>query len=251
MEAPERLLKFSKCHKNDAKILCIHTDTLAKNKGSIMTNQVTFYTHPMSRGRVVRWMLEECAVPYEAMILDYGTSMKAESYLAINPMGKVPAIVHGGQVVTEMAAICAYLADAFPQANLAPDVRSPERGAYYRWLFFNSGPVEVALTAKILGTLAPADKAMFVGYGSLDDVLKNLEIGIADMLRRGGHVCGQQFTAADVLLAGHLNFQMGVGALEKRPVFEDYVAPIVQRPAFQQATAIDDALIAAMKKSSN
>lgn len=214
-----------------------------------MSNQVTFYTHPYSRGRMVRWMLEECAAPYEQVLLEYGGSMKAESYLAINPMGKVPAIVHRGQVVTEAMAICSYLADAFPEANLAPDVRSPERAAYYRWMYFNAGPLEAALTAKVIGALAPADKASFVGYGRLEDVIKTLEIGVADMQRRGGYVCGQQFSAADVVLAGSLNFYMSVGALDKRPVFEDYVSPIVQRPASLKAVAIDDALAAAQQQA--
>ncbi len=106
-----------------------------------MTDKLVFYTHPMSRGRIVRWMLEEIGAPYETQVLDYGTTMKAPDYLAINPMGKVPAIMHGDSVVTECAAICAYLADAFPAAGLAPNVTSRDRGAYYRWLFFAAGPL--------------------------------------------------------------------------------------------------------------
>ena len=97
-----------------------------------MADELVFYTNPMSRGRIVRWMLEEVGVPYRTEILDYGTTMKQPDYLAINPMGKVPSLRHSAVVVTECAAICAYLADAFPGAQLAPPPRV--RGAYYRWL---------------------------------------------------------------------------------------------------------------------
>ena len=102
-----------------------------------MADDLIFYTNPMSRGQIVRWMLEEVGAPYEPRILDYGTTMKDTAYLAVNPMGKVPAIVHDGKVVTECAAICAYLADAFPAAGLAPD--PADRADYYRWLFFTAG----------------------------------------------------------------------------------------------------------------
>ena len=105
---------------------------------------LTFYTNPMSRGQTVRWMLEEFGEPYETEILQYGTTMKPEPYLSINPMGKVPAVRHGGKVVTEVAAICAYLADAFPAAGLAPPVA--DRADYYRFLFFAAGPLEQAFS---------------------------------------------------------------------------------------------------------
>src|SRR5579863_5971550 len=98
-----------------------------------MSDELVFYTNPMSRGRIVRWMLEEVGAPYRTEFLDYGGRMKAPDYLAINPMGKVPAITHGGVAVTEVAAICAYLADAFPEAGLAPPSGSKARGPYYRW----------------------------------------------------------------------------------------------------------------------
>src|ERR1700720_611696 len=120
-----------------------------------MTDELTFYTHPMSRGRIVRWMLEEIGRPYRTEVLDYGTTMKAPAYLAINPMGKVPAIRHGDTVVTEGAAICAYLADAFPQAGLAPPPGDRLRGPYYRWLFFSAGPVEAAVSNTALGFAVP------------------------------------------------------------------------------------------------
>src|SRR5882762_4414095 len=97
-----------------------------------MPDELTFYTHPMSRGRIARWMLEEIGQPYRTELLDYGTTMKAPAYLSINPMGKVPAIRHGDTVVTEGAAICAYLADAFPEARLAQPVAHRRRGPFYR-----------------------------------------------------------------------------------------------------------------------
>src|SRR6516162_8649199 len=113
-----------------------------------MADELVFYTNPQSRGRIVRWMLEEIGQPYRTEILEYGTTMKAPAYLAINPMGKVPAIRHGDTVVTEGAAICAYLADAFPDAGLAPPLHDHRRGPYYRWLFFAAGPLETALVNK-------------------------------------------------------------------------------------------------------
>jgi glutathione S-transferase len=113
-----------------------------------VTDELIFYTHPMSRGRIVRWMLEEIGHPYRTELLDFGTTMKAPEYLSLNPMGKVPAIRHGDTVVTECAAICAYLADAFPQAGLAPRPGDRLRGTYYRWMFFAAGPVEAAVKMK-------------------------------------------------------------------------------------------------------
>ena len=120
-------------------------------------------------------MLEEVGEPYETVLLDYGTTMKGADYLAVNPMGKVPAIRHGDTVVTEAAAICAYLADAFPDKGLAPPPASRERGPYYRWMFFAAGPVEAAVTGKSLGLLAPADKKMMAGYGSFEETIDALE----------------------------------------------------------------------------
>src|SRR5882757_3467076 len=133
-----------------------------------MPDELVFYTNPMSRGRIARWMLEEIGAPYRTEILDYGTTMKAPAYLAINPMGKVPAIKHGDTVVTESAAICAYLADAFPDAGLAPPAGSRLRGTYYRWLFFAAGPVEAAVTNKALKVEVSDEQRAFVGYGSFE-----------------------------------------------------------------------------------
>ena len=140
-----------------------------------MTDELVFYTHPMSRGRIVRWMLEEIGRPYRAEILDYGTTMKAPAYLAINPMGKVPALRHGDAIVTETAAICAYLADAFPDAGLAPPPGDRLRAPYYRWLFFAAGPLEAAATNKVMGFAVPPGREMMMGYGTYEAVIDALE----------------------------------------------------------------------------
>ena len=155
-------------------------------------------------------------------------------------MGKVPAIVHRGTIVTECAAICAYLADAFPQAGLAPAVNSVDRGPYYRWLFFAAGPLEAAVTDKALGVTIPADKAGMVGYGSLGQVLDTLE----GALEGRQYLVGDRFSAADLYLGSHLGWGMQFGTIEKRPAFEAFYARLDARPAAKKASAIDDALVA-------
>ena len=201
---------------------------------------VTFYTNPMSRGRIARWMLEEVGCDYETVPLDYGTTMKAADYLAINPMGKVPAIRHGETVVTECAAICAYLADAFPDAGLAPAL--PDRGAYYRWLFFAAGPVETAVTNNAMGFSVSTEKERSVGYGSLTHVLDTLEGLLADGRT---FVLGDDFSAADVYLGSQIAWGIGFKTMEVRPGFADYVARLDARPARQRATEKDNALMPA------
>ncbi|QPQ56062.1 glutathione S-transferase family protein [Allosphingosinicella flava] len=203
-----------------------------------MTN-LTLYTNPMSRGRIARWMMEEIGEPYETVILDFGTTMKGEEYLAVNPMGKVPAIKHGDVVVTEAAAICAYLADAFPEKNLAPPPGDPRRGPYYRWLFFAAGPVETAVTAKALGLLAPADKSGMAGYGSYEATIDALEYAVS----QSDYICGDQFTAADLYVGAQIGWGTMFGTIEKRPAFMDYLARIQSRPAAKRANELDDALI--------
>jgi len=206
-----------------------------------VTNSLTFYHNPQSRARIVRWMLEEVGAPYETVVLDYGSTMKDSDFLAVNPMGKVPAIRHGDTVVTEAAAICAYLADAFPESGLAPPHASRLRGPYYRWMFFAAGPVEAAVTAKSLGLLAPEDKAAMAGYGTYEATVAALETALAP----GPYICGEQFTAADVYVGAHIGWGMMFGTLPKRPAFEDYFARVSQRPAGIRASALDDALVAA------
>ena len=204
-----------------------------------MSEDLVFYTHPMSRGRIVRWMLEELGQPYSTQILEYGTTMKASDYLAINPMGKVPAIRHGAAVVTECGAICAYLADAFPQAGLAPPPGDPSRGVYLRWLFFGAGPVEAAVTNKSLGFEIPADKQGTVGYGCWEDVNAALDALVSE----NAYVTGAEFTAADVYLGSQIGWGLMFGTLEKRPALESYWERISARPAAVRAREIDDALL--------
>ncbi len=204
-----------------------------------MTADLTFYTNPQSRGRIARWMLEEVGAPYETVVLDYGTTMKAPDYLAINPMGKVPAIRHGETIVTEGAAICAYLADAFAEKGLAPPPGDRARASYYRWLFFAAGPVEAAVTNRALGVEVPAEKKAFVGYGSFEEVIDALELA----LKPGPYICGERFTAADVYVGSQLGFGMMFGTLPKRPSFEAYVGRLMSRPAAVRARELDDALV--------
>jgi glutathione S-transferase len=202
-----------------------------------MAEQLTFYTNPMSRGAIVRWMLEEVGQPYETVLLDYGTTMKAPEYLAINPMGKVPAIKHGETVVTEVAAICAYLAETFPSAGLLPQTAA-ERGAYYRWMFFAAGPVEAAISDKMLGVEVPADKEMMVGYGNYDRVVDALD----GLFSRSHYVAGERFTAADVYVGSHIAWGSQFGTLPKRDSFGPYLERILSRPAAVRAKEIDDKL---------
>jgi glutathione S-transferase len=204
-----------------------------------MADELVFYTNPMSRGRIARWMLEELGRPYRTEILDYGTSMKAPAYLEVNPMGKVPAIRHGDTVVTETGAICAYLADAFPDAGLAPPPGDPRRGPYYRWMFFAAGPVETAVSNKALGFEVPSDRRGMVGYGSFEDVMDALELAVS----RSEYLAGDRFTAADVYLGSQIGWGLLFGTMEKRPAFQTYFDRISARPAALRAREIDDALM--------
>src|SRR5271166_13173 len=204
-----------------------------------MTDELIFYTHPMSRGRIVRWMLEEIGRPYRTELLDYGTTMKAPAYLSINPMGKVPAIRHGDTVVTEAAAICAYLADAFPEAGLAPPPGSRERGPYYRWFFFAAGPLDAAVTDKALGFEIPVEREGMVGYGNLERALAALE----GALYRTEYIAGDRFTAADVYAGSLIGGGMLFRGIDRRPAFERYCTLISARPAAVRAKAIDDKLV--------
>jgi glutathione S-transferase len=205
----------------------------------MMTATLEFFTNPMSRGQMVRWMLEEIGAQYETHLLDYRTSMKTPDYLAVNPMGKVPAIRHNGVVVTEVAAICAYLADAFPDAGLAPPL--PERGDYYRWLFFAAGPVEAAFTNKALGFEPALEKRAMVGYGSFEQTMSTLEQAVTGK----SFIASERFSAADLYVASEIGFMLQFGLLEPRAAFSDYVARATDRPAYARAKKIDADLIAA------
>lgn len=200
-----------------------------------MSAPITFYTHPMSRGRIVRWMLEETALPYETVLLDYGTTMKAADYLAINPMGKVPALRHGDTVVTETAAICMYLADLVPEKQLAPPVGSPERGSYYRWICFLAN-LEQLMTAKASGTALP--DPVSAGFGTEADLLGTLE----QALKGRKHLAGEHFSTADLMMSAHLGYYLQLGVLQPRPAFQQFVEQHQHRAAHQRANQIDDAL---------
>jgi len=204
-------------------------------------DDLVFHTNPQSRGRIVRWMLEEVGQPYRTVVQEYGTGMKSPGYLAINPMGKVPAIEHRGVVVTEAAAICAYLADAFPGAGLAPAVDDPLRGAYYRWMFFAAGPVEAAVSAKALGLLAPPERAGMVGYGSFEQTVDTLEAAVAGA---SPWLLGERFSAADVYVGSQVAWGLQFRTLPERPAFVEYAARLLGREAARRAAALDDALTA-------
>ena len=207
-----------------------------------MSDEIVFYTNPQSRGRIVRWMLEEVGRPYRTVVLDYGTTMKAADYMAINPMGKVPAITHRGVTVTEGAAICTYLADAFPEAGLAPAIDDPMRGPYLRWMFFAAGPVEAAVTAKAFNLLPPAEKAGAVGYGSFDQTIDALELAVSGP---GPWILGDRFSAVDVYLGSQVAWGLMFKTIPERDAFKAYAARLMTREASIRARQIDDALIAA------
>ena len=202
-------------------------------------DEIVFYTNPQSRGRIVRWMLEEVGQPYRAQVLAFDGAQKSPDYLAINPMGKVPALVHRGVVVTEGAAICAYLADAFPDAGLAPAHGDPLRGSYYRWMFFAAGPVEAAVSAKAMGLLAPPERAGMVGYGSYEQTVDALELAAKSA---SPWLLGDRFTAADVYVGSQVSWGLMFKTLPERPAFVEYANRLRARAAAQRAVALDDAL---------
>ncbi len=204
-----------------------------------MAAELTLYTNPMSRGQIARWMIEETGQPYETVLLEYGTTMKAPDYLAVNPMGKVPAIRHGAHVVTEGAAICAYLADAFPEAGLAPT--ADERADYHRWLFFAAGPVEAAITNRYMKWEPTPEQQLMAGYGSYDRVVDVLE----GWMTGRDYVCGDRFTAADVYFGSQIIWGTMFGTLPKRDAFTPYVERLTARAAYKSAKAKDDALMPA------
>ncbi len=208
-----------------------------------MSTELTFYTNPMSRGGIVHWMLEELAVPYEINVIEYGPAMKSADYLAINPMGKVPAIVHNGRTVTEAAAICAYLADAFPQAGLAPP--HEDRADYYRWLFFAAGPLEAAIGMRACQVEPDNKQQMMLGFGSLEATLDALAGAVRD--RR--YIAGQAFSAADVYVGSQIGWGMQFGTIESRPEFVTYWDGLRERPAHLKSMQFMEEAMARSKSS--
>jgi glutathione S-transferase len=202
-------------------------------------SELLLYTNPQSRGRIVHWMLEELDVPYRTVWLPFGQTMKGPDYLAVNPMGKVPALRDGDAVVTEAAAICAYLAERHPEKKLMPPPGDPARASYFRWLFFAAGPLEMAVTARALDWRVPEGRSGMVGFGSYEDTANALESALAS----GPYLCGERFTAADVYVGSSVGWGLRSGALEKRPAFEAYTARLAARPAAQRANRINEEFI--------
>ena len=201
--------------------------------------EYTFFTNPMSRGQIARWALHETGAEYDQVLVDWAD--KPPELLAANPMGKVPTIVHhavgGDRTVSEAAAICAYLADAHPGAELAP--RESERADYYRWMFFAAGPLEQAIISKSMGWEVPADREAMVGFGSLDRVLDTL----GGHLKAAEWVCGERFTMADVYVGSQVEWGLAFGTIASRPAFAAYVERLRERAAYKAAKAIDNQLI--------
>jgi glutathione S-transferase len=196
-----------------------------------------FYHNPQSRGRIVRWMLEEVGQPYETEIIAYD-EIKSERYLGVNPMGKIPAIKHRGHVVTECAAICTYLADAFPEAMLGP--RQDEKADYYRWLFYAAGPLEAAVSNQAMGWVPTPERERMFGYGNFDRVVAVLD----ELFTLRDYVCGDRFTAADVYLGSQIMFPMQFNMLPERESFVKYRDRLQARPAYKRANEIDEKIMA-------
>jgi glutathione S-transferase len=203
-----------------------------------MDEQILFYTNPRSRGAIARWMLEETGKPYEEVVLAFGPPMKSTEYRALNPMGKVPAIVHQGRVVTETAAICLYLADVFRDSSLHPE--PGEKADYYRWILIAAGPVEQATTARALGWEVPNERRGMAGFGSYESVLETLE----QALNGKDFICGRRFTAADVYFGSQITKGLAFGSLPKTLQLEAYRDRLIDRPAYKRARARDAALVA-------
>jgi len=203
-----------------------------------MASDIIFYHNPMSRGQIIRWMLEEVGASYDTEILDYASTMKDEAYRSINPMMKVPAISHQGRIVTECAAICAYLADVFPEAGLGP--REEEKADYYRWMFFAAGPLEQAVTNNFAGFKAKDEQQRMFGYGNYDLAVNTF----ANHLAGRSYVCGERFNAADVYVGSAVMWGTQFGTLPKLEPFIAYAERLGQRDAYKRGKDEDNQLIA-------
>ena len=208
-----------------------------------MSDVIQFFYNPMSRARIAHGGLEESGLPYEIKLLDFdkGDHKKPE-YMKLNPMGKVPAIIHRGKVVTEAAAILAYLGDLTPEKKLAPGLDDPDRGTYLRWLFFTSTNWEAAVLEKNVPR-TPALPSRSLGFGSFDDTVHALETAI----KPGPFILGDRFTMADLLLAAQLNYSLMVKWIEPRPVFTAYLERCEARPAAKRANEQSMQIMAKMK----
>lgn len=204
-----------------------------------LTDLVLYHGAP-SRSSIALWMLEEIGRPYRLELLDLKRGEnRTPAYLAVNPMGKVPALRHDGAVVTEAAAICAYLADAFPAAKLGVPVGDPARGPYLKWLFFGPSCLEPAILDQAFPRAGEAPKSA-LGYGDFDTVIAVL----ADAVRGRTAIVGDRFTAADVVIGSGLRWGMMFKLLPERPEFVAYTASLAERPALKRALARDEELTA-------
>jgi glutathione S-transferase len=200
-----------------------------------MSDEIVFYHNPRSRAQMVHWMLEELGAPYRIVPIDFESGENRKpAFLAINPMGKLPTIVHRGVTVTETAAIIAYLADAFPQAGLAPALDDPARGTWLRWLVFGASCFEPALLDTMMKR--PEIGKMAAGWGSYEDVLGALET----MLDPGPWVLGDRFSAADVYVGAEICWATSFGApgITDRPKLAAYIAAVKARPAYQRTVQL-------------
>ena len=197
---------------------------------------LVFYHNPQSRGRIVRWMLEEIGQPYETEVVPY-EQMKSERYLAIHPLGKVPALKHNGHVLTECAAICTYLADVFPTAMMGPSAE--EKADYYRWLFYAAGPLEAAISNQAMGWVPTPERERMFGYGNFERAVAAVD----ELLSLRDYVCGNRFTAADVYVGSQIMFPLQFGMLPERDSFLKYRDRLQARNAYKRATEIDEKLI--------
>ena len=201
---------------------------------------LTLYHASPSRSSITLWMMEELGEPYDVHLLslDKGEN-RAPAYLAVNPMGKVPAVKHGDTVITEVAAICTYLADAFPAAKLNVPIGDPRRGPYLKWLFFGPSCIEPAVTDRAFPRKEEPRRGM-LGYGDFDTTMNV----VADAVAKGPWLMGAQFTAADVVVGAHIRWGTMFKMIPERKEFADYAARIAARPAAQRAEAKDKAFAA-------
>ncbi|UIJ45020.1 glutathione S-transferase [Sphingomonas cannabina] len=202
-------------------------------------SDLIFYTNPQSRGRIIRWMLEEVGADYETKVLDFERGLRGDEYRAVNPMAKVPSIVHKGRTVTECAAICAHLADVFPDAGMAPP--TDDRADYYRWLFFAAGPVEQAVSSRAAGWEPSEQQQRMFGFGCYERTIDTLESAVSGLGERW--LTGDRFSAADLYVGAHLSWGTAFGTIPKRDAFMAFVNRAAARPAAIRANELDDALM--------
>ncbi len=193
-------------------------------------SDLVLYTNPQSRGQIAHWMLEELGEPYETQWIEYGEQMKGDEYLAVNPMGKVPAVTYKGKVITECPAICAYLAAVFPTRGLMPAADDPALADFYRWMFFAAGPIEQAVSVRSMNLEPEQLNTQSLGFGTYEDTINTLEMALQD----GPYICGEQFTAADVYVGSHVYWGLQFGMLEQRATLESYAERVQARPALQR-----------------